>query len=472
MGKLDLSRLPEFDPTFQRTLKCGRATMDLPQSKAALLAHNRTQAERGHPGAIDQTAGDLDNLDQPNPLPTDFFAHRVDVRGHCRPSFAPVRGSPTGFAEGYYPNPASAVKAINHYLGLNDDEVTVHSASSGRAVISNVMAARATALKALCPQGRFALIHGPFAWPGYAAELANLSVQTDAFCTPLSSRVGFGMTADAVRESIIEIRRNGYNGISMIVPIVPDNPTGTLAMDPQEIIKLAEIADEQDTFVFLDWFYHYVAEVGKESTIGWSELNKNLPPELRKRLLLLLGTTKGFGADSRYAEAVQLAPKQELLLRAGIIGGTRSTYATREAALLATTAFSFPGGPQKAMGGRYTKLRDNQRLLKKALDQHGIAAPERSGSYYSTAVLADSEGVPFVLDRRGEPSTNPHDTMNVLRQAGIGVASPDLWRPYENGSLSGATVRLSFATTQADLARMNEGFARLTSRTLKSTYGN
>lgn len=468
MGKFDLARLTEVDPSLLDTVERTNKPMGLPAAKAKLAAYNH-----GKPlgeQAIDQTAGDLDNLDQPNPLPDVFFQLLKEMRTRFK-DFAAIDGSATGFAEGYYANPAPGINEVLKYFKFDPSTVSVTTGSSGRAVISNLMAAldRGTNNAKTSTDGRKALIQGPLSWPGYSAIAEDLHSTVVTYNIGFDPESPFGITRNNVIASNLKMGES-LDRVSLITPIIPDNPSGNTSVDFESIHELAQWASRENAHVLIDAFYFYVSQDPHALTTFFSELRDNLPSdELKSRISLLIGTTKGFGTDPRFAMAINLSPDNPLLKTAGIIAANRSNYATRQAALIAATAFSFPGGPNKAMGERYNKLRGNHDRLQDILAKYEIAGPENSGSFYLTPVLLDEKGESLIRNSDGNPSCNPEDTMNVMLQCGIGIASPELWRPWRNDSVSGVMPRLSFATTWANLEKIDQAFDRLRNSVVKST---
>ena len=470
----DISRFVSEDEGLSRPL-LGKPGMDLPGSYRLLLAENARRKKEGMEPARDQTSGDAGKMGKPAiPLGDAFFETRAGIAAQYPDIFGKNDGTATGYFDGYHTKPEPAIAAIAKHLGLDMGDISFIAADSGRGAIANLMFARSIQQKAAGANSSV-IIEAPFSWPGGGALAKLQPITTGSVYSAADPNSVFVMTSECVEDAIGYAHHRGVKATSMIRPIVPDNPTGNKRMSANDLVQLAEIADREDSHLLIDLLYSVLSEEGINGAIEWDEFMKNLAPELRHRVSLLIGTTKATGSDERFVAAINLAKANPLYAIAkSEAGSALSNAPTVNATLTAAALYSTPGGPSAAMGERGVAIKGKESMLKKILDKHGIISPDGSHSYYTSAILIDGDtGESLIKDRDGNPSFLPEDTADVLlKGCDVGIASPRVWRPYydESPSMSGVTVRFSFVVPDADIQALDSVFETLKSGSVRSTY--
>lgn len=383
-------------------------------SRAAAVSPSVTLALDARAKALAAGGEDVVNMSVGEP---DFDAPRLARECAARRALeGPVRYTP---AAGTHELRAALARHLADTRGVEyapEDVVVCHSTKH----------ALTNAALAVVDPGDEVLLILP-AWNSYT-EIVRIAGGVPVEVAP---RADLGPDLDAIRAAVGERTR-------AILLNSPSNPSGYV-WSAGEVRALAELAEERDLWILSDEIYRRLVYEGAPNASP-----VEVHPGARARTIVLDGASKVF-AMTGYRIGFAAGPRQLVGAIAALQSQmTGSPNAVSQAAYLA--ALQAPGGepPEVAeMAAEFARRRD---LLLAGLERLGLRTPPPRGAFYAFPDVSRH------LDERGSVGFC-EDLLESERLALVPGAAFGL----------DAHVRLSYATSQASIARALERLGRFLS---------
>jgi aspartate/methionine/tyrosine aminotransferase len=396
----------------------------LPDLKA-LAQQRRAEGEE----VIDQSAGDIDALNQP--LSPDFLAYVEEYRNTAKdekgnPLFPRAEGEVGEWPANYQRAYPEAIKLLGRSWGIEKTPFLGIQTVSGRNALDLMfrgLLARAKTKKGSDKEP--ALILDPFAWSGYGPLARDLGIKL--INTPATE--GLTQSPEALIEALEYARQQGLNPVGTVL-VTPSNPTG-LGMPKENLKALAEAAAEADIPLLVDAFYSPLDPKGHDEAVNLAYLENVLPPEVLKYISMLVGETKVTSSQKKTGTLINLAPEghdeiAKILYKIALKRiSTTNAYPRPDEVATAMALHTYPGGIHDAMGPRWTALEETRKAIRELCDDLGL--PLSIGeSFYALIALVDPEGNGLVRDEEGAPVDDPKEIIDTLiRRFGL-VGAPGL----------------------------------------------
>jgi hypothetical protein len=403
--------------------------------------------------AVDQSAGDIDDVGQP--LHPDFPAWVEQTRQRLvsagQRELRPTSGDAYGYPGHYQQQYPAVVEILADSWGLGPHQAV--QTVSGRNALDLAMRGLVSWARAQGRPGPHALVLDPLAWPGYLPLAEDLGLAL----IHAPAHGGLAATADGVREAAHAARAQGLDPIAAL-PIVPSNPSG-VGLDSDTLCQIVQLAEREAMLVLLDAFYSPLSPGGHASAVPVADLRARLSPELLGRIGVLVGETKVTSSQNKTSTLFWLAPAGEDRIARIVIGAalerlkTTNTYPRPQEAVVAAALHTFPGGLQAAMGPRFQALDAARNAMAAVADSRGLPL-SIGGSFYGTLGLVDAQGQGLLRDADGRPLTRPKEILEALAgRYGLIGAPGGLFSPAPEASL---LVRLTAAVSLEDIGRLDE----------------
>ncbi len=415
------------------------------------LARDRRAA--GHE-VIDQSAGDIDDVDQP--LSDEFLRWIPEARAHLvsdgNTAFRATDGDAYGFPGNYIQQFGAVTAALARSWGWSGPVASLQTLS-GRSILDFALRGLLARAADRGARGRPAVILDPLAWSGYGPLTADLGiVRVNA---PAVAGHGLAASEAGLRAALDFCAARELDPIAAI-PILPSNPTG-VGMAADELVAFVRTAAAVDLPVMVDAFYSPLAPEGHAAAVGVATLERELTPEALSLLGTVVGETKVTSSQNKTGSLIWAAPEGHRSVADRVVGvaakrmRTTNAYPRPQEALVAYALHTFPGGIHAAMGPRYEALNAARTAMRSAADELGLPL-SIGGSFYGTLAMVDESGEGLVRDSDGRPLTEPRAVSEALTTRFGLVGAPG--GMFSSAPEAGKMVRLTAAVTLDDVARV------------------